>query len=136
MSLSVGIRVEGMPDVERVFSRIPFAIHEAMRDVTQTVRRLVMGRTPVASGTLKKSWSPISQATNGFTFTNEASYASILEEGRYRGVGPRTVRHGSGIFSRQSVDNKGAGMIWPVIDDPGLIEKIAQMVAAEIRRGL
>lgn len=69
---------------------------------------------------------------NGFTFGTDRPYATTLEEGRYSGIGPRTVRHGSGIFSSQAP----GGMIQPILDDEQFMRQMAELVVSEMIRGM
>lgn len=115
-------------DVTRILQKIPDAVRTAGMDGATTVRNLVVGRTPVATGVAKRSWSSLQTMTGGFSFASNLDYMEILEEGLYARVGPRTVQTPEGIFSRQAP----GGMISPVIEDEEIMVKVLEGVVSQI----
>jgi len=130
MPLAVNIGVEGVEQLQSLLTTVPGFFDAAVADVGTTLRNLVLGRTPVDTGALKRSWSPVSRTARGFTFGTALAYAQILEEGLYRGEGPRTVREGSGIFSRQA----RRGIIGPILEDENVINRISAEIVREVER--
>jgi len=57
----------------------------------------------------------------------DSPYGDTLEEGKYRGVGPRTQAGNGGIFSRQAV----GGIIAPLINDPKELDDAFAMVVSD-----
>jgi hypothetical protein len=128
--LELNINVEGIESIQSLLSGVPGMFDLAVQDVAKTLRNLVIGRTPVLTGALKKSWSTVSRTSVGFTFGTDLDYAQILEEGLYRGVGPRTVASGSGVFSRQAP----SGIIGPLLEDERMIDRVATEIVRELER--
>lgn len=111
---------------------IPNGLDVVAEDVANTLRNIVVGKTPVASSALKRSWSPVQRTTGGFSFSTDLPYAVVIEEGLYKSVGPRTVEYEGGVYSRQAP----GGMIGPVIRDDGMIAAIADKVIRELSKGV
>lgn len=132
MPLGVSVRTEGIPELERALQELPQMWDVAIEDFAETLRSLVLGRTPVFTTALKKSWSEVTREAGGFTFGTDLDYAEILEEGGYTRVGPRTVSVAGGIYSRQAP----GGIIGPIVDDAALINRLAEEVVKEIERGI
>ncbi len=128
MAIQLGLEIAGIERLEKALGTLPEFAQQGMKDVATTLRNLVRGRTPFDSGELKRSWSAVEQTTTGFTFGTDKDYATILEEGRYKSVGPRTVDVSGKIFSRQAP----GGIIGPIVEDDAVLRKVAQTVANEI----
>jgi len=112
---------------------MPEVAEGALSDVLTTIKNLVQEETPVGeTGDLKSGWSSISQVAGGYSFENRTPYAYVIEEGKFRGVGPRTVRTGDGIFSRQAPK----GMTGPVLSDDAAINRSILFVLERITRAL
>ena len=72
--------------------------------------------TPVDSGTVKRSWTPVSRESGGpverrsvgYSFGNIQPYAHVLDTGSlpgkkpWPGVGPRTTMEAGRIYSKQA----------------------------------
>lgn len=100
-----------------------------LEDVLITIRNLVQAETPVGkTERLKREWSSVSQVAGGFSFENRVPYAYVIEEGRYRGEGPRTVRSADGIYSRQAPE----GMTSPVLTNEVLINQSIKFILNQI----
>lgn len=105
----------------------------SIEDVLLTIRNLVQEETPVGeTGDLKKGWSSISQVDGGFSFENRVPYAYVVEEGRYRGEGARTIRTEDGVFSRQAPE----GMTAPVLQDDAVLNKSILFVLNQVMAAL
>jgi hypothetical protein len=131
------IRIEGLDVIREALNSIEPAVLAALEDIGHTTRSLTLGRTPVGirkghAGTLKRSWGRVEKTGGGFSFGNTAPYAHVLELGLYPNVGPRTVQVGDGVFSRQAP----GGILGPLIEDPSVLQRIADLVANEIVRGV
>lgn len=131
------------------------AINLGIQDTLRTLKARVMDRTPVGwkykagrktkankrykgaqgkgrlvkSGYLKGQWQT-ENTGNGWILRNDTPYAYVLEEGRYKGVGPRTVATSGGIFSRQAP----GGIIKPIFDDDKIIDRVVDVIIFEIER--
>jgi len=114
------------------FSGVMPAALDTLEDTARTIRKLVVGKTPVGisstAGTMKGSWSSLRKASDGFSFDTRTPYAHVLEEGLYPGVGSRTVQTGGGIFSRQAP----SGMATPILADSSLEDQIASTLSRRI----
>lgn len=131
--IDLNINAQDFEEFAKHIVDIVGGIEAVNEDVAKTIRSLVMGRTPVDTGDLKRSWSQLQKNDGGFSFSNEMPYANILEEGwENRKVGPRTVRQGNRIYSRQAP----GGMAGPVMDDESLISRIAEKVIQELAKGI
>jgi hypothetical protein len=128
----INFQIEGFEELGRALRSSPELFNLAVEDAAKSIRNLVIGRTPVDSGELKGSWSPVQRTSTGFTFGTDKDYADILEEGRYTSVGPRTVAVSGGIFSRQAP----GGMIAPVLADEAIMSRVTRRVAEELVRGI
>jgi hypothetical protein len=128
----IDIRVEGVEDIVRALESVPDFAERAIDDAAATLRNLVIGRTPVATGELKDSWSPVEKTSTGFTFGTDKDYAVVLEEGGYSAVGPRTIAVAGGIFSRQAP----GGIMAPLLQDEELMDKIVRRIAEDLVRSL
>lgn len=132
--LDANVRFLGEAEVRRIFDNLPEAIEVSIRDIATTLRNLVIGQTPVGirpnSPRMKQSWSDVERTATGFAFSNPKDYASVLEEGRYPGVGPRTVATEGGIFSRQAP----GGIIGPLLEDQARIESIIVGIAQALEQ--
>lgn len=88
-------------------------------------------RTPVFSGLLRDSWTFHSQGSS-FVCTTGIPYASIIEYGWYKGLGPRTAKGpDGGIYSSQAV----GGMVRPTLADiqtGDYLDQLAAQVLQEI----
>jgi hypothetical protein len=126
------IEVEGVKELQAALRKTPELMELAIEDAATTLRNLVIGRTPVASGELKRSWSSVERTSTGFTFGTDKEYAVILEEGRYQTAGPRTVASEGGIYSRQAP----GGIIGPILQDEALIGRIVQRIAEDLVRSI
>jgi len=129
------LTVDGLDEVIAGVARmlqLDTATREVLRSSTEKLKTMVQGDTPVGigptKGQLKSGWSGVTEGYGGFTFQNPVPYAAVLERGLYPGVGPRTVKTGKGIFSRQAPD----GMTAAITEAEAA--KIVQYVAAEIER--
>lgn len=127
-------------------ANVPEAVYAGMEDGAKTIRALAKRNTPRGysgtrsrtmrrdphAGLMKQSWSDVRMIQGGFTFENPVPYSEVLEEGRYPGLGPRTVGQGSSIYSRQAV----GGILQPLIEDENLRTDIAQNIVEMIERAL
>jgi hypothetical protein len=131
-NFTIDVNKETMGQLEKMFAQFPKAAESILRDFAITVRRMLQGRTPVGkkyvkksdrkskkskpyvpSGKLKASWQgPVKEGDSWVVYTG-LPYAYILEEGRYPGVGPRTVSAVGGVYSSQAP----GGMIGPMLAD-------------------
>jgi hypothetical protein len=136
MPVELAIRHDDLSRVELQLGRIPSLVTQALQDTGDTLRNVVRGRTPVGirppTGGAKGSWSEVQQTANGYSFSNPVDYTYVLEEGRYPGVGPRTVAQGGGIYSRQAP----GGIMGPVLDDVSQVDDILEAVVDEVFRQL
>ena len=131
--LELDVELENFREFGQLLRDLPEIWDIAVQDTAKTVRNLVIGRTPVKTGHLKSSWSDIVRTGRGsFSFGTDVDYATILEEGGYRSVGPRTVATEGGIYSRQAP----GGIIGPLLQDSDTLDQISRVVAEELLRGI
>jgi hypothetical protein len=117
----------------------PEMVKNFTHDLTNTLRDFAIGRTPFGinyekyktgprfnkkagkktkgrwkpSGQARRSWGAVAKIAEGaWSFSLDLPYASVLEGGTYKGVGPRTAQFGQGIFSSQAP----GGMIKPMLE--------------------
>lgn len=125
-----------MQRVVAALEAVPTAALEGIRQATQTMRLLALGRTPVgvASGSphLKREWSNVEYQDGGFSFGNPVLYSDILETGGYRTVGPRTVAEGGRVYSRQAA----GGILAPLLQDEATLFRVVDTVINAIIRGV
>jgi hypothetical protein len=114
--------------VANELKQIPDIAEILTHDVAVMLRDRVYSRTPEDTGDLKKSWSQVQHTAGGFSFSNEQPYAYVVEEGRYKGLGPKTERQGDGIYSSSAP----GGMITPIVSDKELLKKVVSSVLKEI----
>ena len=127
--LNFNIYLEGAERLSKALDKLPQVARTGIEDSLTTIRNLVIGRTPVGirkkDEHLKQSWSKVQETSEGFAFSTDKDYATILEEGLYNKVGPRTIQTEGGIFSRQAP----GGIIGPIVEDEKLIEgAVSQIV--------
>lgn len=129
--------LRGVQEVRAILARIPAALDAAAEDTAKTMRKLAKGRTPVGdpltdkhSGQAERGWSDVQmQGSSGsFAFSNPIGYTTILEEGGYTAVGPRTVEEGGRIYSKQAP----GGVLAPLVNDPDVLDNIAALVAEKL----
>jgi hypothetical protein len=99
--------------VQQVRANATTAVHAQMA----ATRAVLVSTSPVDTGALQGQWGAVQDDSSGDVIAasveNTAPYATILEYGGYRGVGPRTVQlgggdlgagfvAGGGIYSRQA----------------------------------
>lgn len=125
--------------MRNILAKIPAAIEAATEDAAKTMKALVEGRTPTGdpatdphSGQAKDAWTEVQQASGGFAFENPVDYGTILEEGLYDTVGPRTVAVGDKIFSRQAP----GGIMAPLLEDDKVLNQVASLVAEKLLEAL
>jgi hypothetical protein len=129
----LNIQIESLAGIRRALEKTPELIELLIEDTATTLRNLVIGGTPVGdTGDLKKSWSAVERTATGFTFGTDKDYATVLEEGGYTGVGPRTIALADGIFSRQAP----GGIIAPLLQDEQVMDKILKRIASELVRSI
>jgi len=129
------VKVERIQDIVKILEKYPDAVRLGLEDATVSLRNLVQGATPVGigptEGEMKGSWSTVTYEAGGFSFGSDKPYAEVLEEGLYPGVGPRTVKTGEGIFSRQAP----GGMVAPLIEDDTVVDRLLELIVEQIERG-
>jgi hypothetical protein len=134
--INMEIRQEGLEEILKALLAVPDAFDSGMRQAAQTLRTRAEGNTPESNkpsrGRAKRSWGQIERHSWGYSFENPLHYTTILEEGLYERVGPRTVEEGGQIYSRQAI----GGILGPLLRDQTVLERVAALIAAEIIRGI
>jgi hypothetical protein len=137
--IGIEIIVDALQPIVDALNTVPEAAMAGVQDAVATIRRLALGRTPVgATGNLKRSWSGVEYTSGGlsygdaYQFGNPLWYSEIIELGKFKSVGPRTVKMGDGIYSKQAP----GGILKPLVDDDHVLANAAAMVLAEIARRL
>lgn len=82
---------------------------QMVREEMDAVRSTIVATTPVDTGALRRSWSPVRRRGDALTWgvSTDLPYAPILEYGGYRGVGPKTVALGGGDLGESFVAGAG-----------------------------
>lgn len=90
-------------------ARLTTRSRQVVRDEMETVRATIVATTPVDTGTLRDSWSPVTRGSEALTWSvsTDLVYAPVLEYGGYPGVGPKTVALGGGTIGAGFVGNAG-----------------------------
>lgn len=102
--------------------------HEMVYPGSLVLRNVIIGGTPVDQGELKRSWGDVERTSTGFTFGTGKDYATVLEEGLYKGVGKRTMKFEGKIFSKQAP----GGIIKPQIEDKETQRKFLKAVIRQL----
>jgi hypothetical protein len=167
-SFDISLDQKTVDQVSSLFEAFPKAAESILKSFATTIKRMVQGRTPIGwtyvksgdrktkksasykkSGALKASWQGPTKEGNAWVVYTGLPYASVLEEGKYPGVGakpsgfpgtyPRTVGDAGGIYSTQAV----GGIVGPMLEDkesplgPGLTLKAAlAQLEADLARQL
>jgi len=132
MPAEVRFRVDGIDEAVRVLASVPKAVKAAIGDAATTLRNLALGRTPYLTGHLKRGWGAVRPTEKGFSFSNPVEYATILEEGLYPSVGPRTISVAGGIYSRQAP----GGMLTPLLENEEILNRVLDVVVRSILEGM
>lgn len=130
---------EVIPRLRSILDRVPEAMDAAAEDAAKTMLLLAEGRTPVGdpatdrhSGQAKRAWSDLQKESGGYAFSNPTEYITILEEGGYQVVGPRTVAEGGNIYSKQAP----GGILDPLTEDSSVLDDIAELIATKMIESL
>ena len=84
--------------------------------IPELIYEKIIKISPEETGYFKSQWRKIDQGKGAIAFTNATDYAQVIDEGGYRGLGPRTVRgRGGGIFSRKAPQ----GITYPIVKEFG-----------------
>jgi|GEM_PF-2962047 len=132
---------EELTDLNRLYGDVE---ELAVGEIISIVHDEVLNRTPRDDVTkrgkaksqsehIQANWSfEMETGNRGATIENPFVYGPVLEEGRYRGVGPRTKAGEGGIYSRQAPK----GIIKPLIEDDSIIKDAIDMVVVKLKERL
>jgi hypothetical protein len=124
--------------IEAAFASLTPALQEALKDAANIIRTFVLSRSPVGDRPkqgprFKDLWtSPASFQGGSIAFGNPADYADVLEQGKYPGVGPRTVAIAGKVYSRQAP----GGVVWPVLKDQAKINDVMDLIVQQLLKGI
>lgn len=132
--------LSGIKAFEEFRRDFPDELNKVLRTVASDLRLKVKGETPFDSFTAKESWGNVIGHTGGFSFESEIpnyDYLHVLEYGLYPGVGkphkgdvrPRTVKTGTGIYSRQAIE----GWVRKYTESDTVLNDIAEKVIAKFK---
>lgn len=163
--IEFNIPKDSLQRIFAVFDGYPEIQASLLEDVANSVKKIIEGVSPIGldyrakevsktgktkkgtggwfrrstrqEGTLKTSWSPVEAMGGGFGFYAGVPYASVLEYGEYRGVGPRTVANAGGIYSTQAPE----GMARPLFEGKTVgagytIDKVIKQAVARMKKTL
>jgi len=113
-------------------------IDKAIRDSSKFMKEELVTRTPIGirstpsrgPGNLREGWSDLKKIAGGFSFENPVVYAGVVEEGKYPGVGPRTVEQNGQIYSFQAA----GGIVQPMIIDESFINQLSNLIEKSVER--
>ena len=123
---------QGVEVIKEALDQLPGAVEGSLKEAADTVRDLVIGRTPYLTGHLQQSWSTLQPSGGGFSFGTPAPYASTLEEGKYKSVGPGTAAFEGGIYSKKAQ----GGIIGPIIEDENVLRQLLDLVVEQLSKKL
>ncbi|MBV7434492.1 HK97 gp10 family phage protein [Cardiobacteriaceae bacterium TAE3-ERU3] len=92
-------------DVEKWVSKVNKALDATMRETVIEAHNGVKAHTPVDTGELRQSWGISDNDPRwgkAVSIWTDKEYAPVVEYGLYPGVGAKTTKVGSGIFSVQA----------------------------------
>ena len=136
--IDLTIDIQQLEQVREMLAGSPEAIEAGTRAATELLRDLGVGATPVGvhpfGGALKRSWSAVQVEVSGrsFSFSTPLDYSQTLEEGLYPRVGPRTIAHQGGIYSRQAP----GGILGPLLEERDIIDNVVSVVVDAILQGV
>lgn len=118
--------------MRRFDHRVAVGCEQLLEEMARDLRSRVVATTPVDTGRLKRSWSPVTRrARLTWGFGTSLYYAPILEYGGYTRTGPRTVALGGGELGAGFV--AGAG-IYSTQAPLGFVRKALAQTAPVLRR--
>lgn len=152
--VAIKVVIQNENALKNLVTLIPEAAERALNDYIRTIKARVLDRTPVGqryqkaektkagkrfkgprgkgryvtSGNLWRSWKVDSLGLGKVSVYTDVPYASVLEEGKYPGIGPRTSRGPGGIYSKQAV----GGILGPLLEDEELIDGMVNRLVKEI----
>lgn len=133
---NIQIENEIIQQIVTALGQVPDSAMDGIRQATETMRRLSLGRTPIGvsptSPHLKREWSNVEYQTGGFSFGNPVDYSDTIEQGLYHRPGPRTVEQDGRVYSRQAP----GGIIAPLMADEQTLQGVVNVVLQAIIRGL
>lgn len=128
----------GISLLRRLF---PGTVSEIEEYCADQVWLQVRAASPVDTGRFRKSWgTPFRNAEYSYVLETGAPYATVIEYGRWPGVGPRTVKGpDGGIYSRQAVGGVLRHVLGDEMQAKTLAESLRNIAVDKIRsmvRGL
>lgn len=98
------------------------AFGKTLKSVSPTIMRILRINTPVDTRELQNNWAVVRKTQTHYRFQNPTPYGYVVDEGRFRGVGPKTraggpvyTKYGRGIFSTQALK----GITYPYFHERG-----------------
>lgn len=133
--ITVSASQEDLQEIARYLGAYPHEIksivNESKGKLQEYVHEALVEGTPSDSGKTRKAWSSV-ETEYGLSFYNTEISAYVLEEGKFSGVGPKTVMTSEGIFSKQAPE----GIIAPIMKDPKKLSKIADLLLDEMLKNV
>jgi len=133
--MKLNISPEGIDEL-RLFAQaypkmVKSVIEESKADVESYLLDLIKEGTPVETGKTKRAWTS-TKRKGGLSFRNPKVSAKVLDRGLYPGVGPKTVKTGSGIFSTQAPE----GILNPIVKSEKVKADLANLFTEAIFKNL
>lgn len=133
--MTVTLELQNFYDLALFLERYPGELEkyipESFSEVEMYMLSVLQGKTPVDTGKTRSAWTSVNTQF-GLSFTNPAAAAKYLEEGLYKGVGPKTVATEKGIFSTQAPE----GIINPILKDQAVLNTMAQLFFSSLLSNL
>jgi hypothetical protein len=125
--ITIVVDARDIEDLKENLGKIPQAINRLGRNISEKIREFAVERTPVLTGKLKGSWTPVQEEGESFWFNVGYPYGRILEEGLYPFEGRGTIRVGDRIFSKKAI----GGILAPILDETEESGKTVSAAVAE-----
>ena len=105
---------------------------KTLKAVSPTIMQVLRQGTPVDTRELQNNWAVVRKTQTHYRFQNPTPYGYVVDEGRFRGTGPKTraggpiyTKYGRGIFSTQALK----GITYPYFHERGdYIEWLSDLI--------
>jgi hypothetical protein len=130
-------------EVVKAINQIPTVLDATTKDAADTIRDRIKQRTTIGywyihPGQAREGWGEVTKIHGGYAFSNPVDYIQVLSYGHFRlgegkMEGPHTIRIGGNVYSKFTVNEKGRGVVDPVLSDLVLLQEILDGLVANIK---